>query len=116
MRRRDFIALLGAATVTWPLAAVAQSAKVHRVALVTTTAPVAEMTGPEPVNRAVRAFLHALRAFGYIEGQNLILERRSAEGHFSRYDDIIAELVRLKTDVIVTSAVNRRAKRTPISG
>jgi putative tryptophan/tyrosine transport system substrate-binding protein len=45
-----------------------------------------------------------LRAFGYVEGQNLILERRSAEGHFSRYDDIIAELVRLKTDVIVTSA------------
>jgi len=46
---------------------------------------------------------HALRAFGYVEGQNLILERRSAEGQFSRYDDIIAELVRLKTDVIVTS-------------
>ena len=46
---------------------------------------------------------HALHAFGYVEGQNLILERRSAEGQFSGYDDIIAELVRLKTDVIVTS-------------
>jgi putative ABC transport system substrate-binding protein len=44
-----------------------------------------------------------LGAFGYVEGQNLILERRSAEGQFSRYDDIIAELARLKTDVIVTS-------------
>jgi putative ABC transport system substrate-binding protein len=104
MKRRDFIKLLGGATVTWPLAAVAQSSKVHRVALVFTTAPVAAMTGPEPVNSVARAFLHGLRAFGYVEGQNLILERRSAEGQFSRYDDIIAELVRLKTDIIVTSA------------
>ena len=103
MRRRDFIALLGAATVEWPLAALAQSAKVHRVALVATTIPVAEMAGPEPVDPAIRGFLHALRAFGYVEGQNLILERRSTEGQFSRYGDIIAELVRLKTDVIVTS-------------
>ena len=103
MRRRDFIACLGAATVTWPLVAKAQSSKVYRVALVATVAPVAEMAGPEPVNRSVRAFLHALRAFGYVEGQNLILERRSTEGQFSRYGDIIAELVRLKTDVIVTS-------------
>jgi putative tryptophan/tyrosine transport system substrate-binding protein len=104
MRRREFIRLLGGATVTWPLAAVAQSSKVHRVALVFTTAPVAEMTGPEPINPVARAFLHGLRALGYVEGQNLILERRSAEGQFSRYDDIIAELVRLKTDVIVTSS------------
>ena len=103
MRRRDFIALLGAATVAWPLVAKAQSSKVHRVALVYTTAPVAEMAGPEPVEPVTRAFLHALRAFGYVEGQNLILERRSTEGQFSRYGDIIAELVRLKTDVIVTS-------------
>ena len=87
MRRRDFIAILGA----WPLVAEAQSSKVHRVALVFAISPVAEMAGPEPVNRGARAFLHALRAFGYVEGQNLILERRSAEGHFSRYDDIIAE-------------------------
>jgi putative tryptophan/tyrosine transport system substrate-binding protein len=103
MRRRDFIAFLGAATVTRPLAAAPHSSKVYRVALVLAVTPVAEMAGPEPIDPVTTAFLHALGAFGYVEGQNLILERRSAEGQFSRDDDIIAELARLKTDVIVTS-------------
>jgi putative ABC transport system substrate-binding protein len=105
MKRRDFIRLLSGATVMWPLAAEAQSSKVHRVALVFMPSPVAEMAGPEPVNPNARAFLHGLRALGYVEGQNLILERRAAEGPFPRYGDIITELVRLKTDVIVTSAI-----------
>jgi putative tryptophan/tyrosine transport system substrate-binding protein len=43
-----------------------------------------------------------LRRLGYVEGENLILERRSAEGHFERYHEIIADLVRLDVDVIVT--------------
>jgi putative ABC transport system substrate-binding protein len=47
-------------------------------------------------------FVHALRTLGYVEGQNLILERRSAEGQFERYAEIFSELVRLKVDVIVT--------------
>ena len=45
-----------------------------------------------------------LRTLGYVEGQNLILERRSAEGQYERFGDIVAELVRLKVDVIVTLA------------
>jgi ketosteroid isomerase-like protein len=45
-----------------------------------------------------------LRALGYVEGQNLTLERRSAEERFERFGDIVAELVRLKADVIVTVA------------
>ena len=61
------------------------------------------MAGREPEHPVARAFVHALRALGYVEGQIRILERRSAEGHVSRYGEIIAELVRLKTDVIVTS-------------
>ena len=60
------------------------------------------MAGPEPFN-PVRAFVQGLRDLGYVEGQNLILERRSAEGRFERFGDIVAELVRLKADVIVTS-------------
>jgi putative tryptophan/tyrosine transport system substrate-binding protein len=102
MRRREFIALIGA-SVVWPFAAEAQL-KVRRVALVFTTAPVAEMAGPEPVNPYARAFVCALRALGYMEGQNLILYRRSAEGQFSRYGVIIAELIRLKTEVIQTGS------------
>jgi putative tryptophan/tyrosine transport system substrate-binding protein len=48
--------------------------------------------------------VHAMRALGYVEGQNLVLERRSAEGRFERFGDIVAELVGLKTDVIVLVA------------
>jgi hypothetical protein len=68
MRRREFITLIGA-SVAWPVAAEAQL-KVHRVALVFTTAPVAEMAGPDPVNPYARAFVRALRALGYVEGQD----------------------------------------------
>jgi putative ABC transport system substrate-binding protein len=60
------------------------------------------MAGPEPVHPPTRAFLHTLRSLGYVEGQNLVFERRSAEGKFERFTEIVAELVRLKTDVIVT--------------
>jgi putative ABC transport system substrate-binding protein len=62
------------------------------------------MTGPEPVHPLVRAFVQGLRTLGHVEGQNLILERRSAEGQHERFGDIAAELVRLKVDVIVTFA------------
>ena len=86
-----------------PLAADAQPAgKVYRVGLILTTSPVSEMAGPEPVHPPTRAFLHTLRSLGYVEGQNLVFERRSAEGKFERFTEIVAELVRLKTDVIVT--------------
>src|SRR5262245_60946138 len=86
-----------------PLAAEGQQGgKVHRVGVIATTSPVAELAGPEPVNPAVRAFVQGLRALGYVEGRNLILERRSAEGRFERFGGIITELVRLKADVIVT--------------
>ena len=79
-----------------------QPGKVYRVGLIFTTAPVSEMAGPEPVHPPTRAFLHTLRSLGYVEGQNLVFERRSAEGKFERFAEIVAELVRLKTDVIVT--------------
>lgn len=77
-----------------PLAAGArQAGKVYRVGLIA--------TGPEPIHPSIRAFVHGWRALGYVEGQNLILERRSAEGRFARFGDIVDELVRLRTDVIV---------------
>jgi putative ABC transport system substrate-binding protein len=70
------------------------------------------MAGPEPLHPLARAFVQGLRSLGYVEGQNLILERRSAEGQFERFGDIVAELVRLKADVIVTtgSLMTRAAK------
>ncbi len=99
--RRDFL-LTGMALVTAPLAVRAQQpGKVYRVGLIATTSPVSELAGPEPVNPAVRALVQSLRVLGYVEGQNLILDRRSAEGRFERFGEIVSELVRLKADVIV---------------
>jgi putative tryptophan/tyrosine transport system substrate-binding protein len=112
MRRRAFISLLGGA-VAWPLAARGQqTGKVNRVALIFTTSPVSEMAGPEPIHPVARSFVQGLRALGYLEGQNLVLEHRSAEGKFERFPEIIRELVSIKVDVIVTvtNAMTRAAK------
>src|SRR5262245_30442942 len=103
MNRRAFVTGLGAMLAA-PLGAGAQQVgKVYRVGIIATTSPVSEMAGPEPVHPSIRAFVQGLRSLGYVEGQNLILERRSAEGRFERFGDIVAELVRLKTDVLVAT-------------
>ena len=101
-RRRDVL-IAACALIVLPRIAAAQPAgRRHRVALVFTTTPVADMRGPEPRHPGARAFLHTLRAAGYVEGGNLIYEPRSAEGNYDRYIEIFSELARLKTDVMVT--------------
>ncbi len=88
----------------WPVVARAQGAgSVRRVALIFPNAPVSDMTGPEPVSRYARAFVRALRDLGYVEGENLVLERRSAEGNYERFAGIAAELTQSKIDVIVSA-------------
>jgi putative tryptophan/tyrosine transport system substrate-binding protein len=122
MKRREFIGLIGGAATTWPFAARAQQAiKVYRVGYFFSTAPLSVMAGPDPIDPVTKAFVHGLRALGYIEGQNLVLERRSAEGRFERIDEIAAELAGLKLDVIVTGsgdfmaqALQRVTKSVPI--
>jgi ABC-type uncharacterized transport system substrate-binding protein len=113
MKIRQAGLIAAALTLLTALAAEAQpGGKVYCVGFILTTSPISEMAGSEPVHPLVRAFVHGLRALGYVEGQNLILERRSAEGRFERFGDIVAELVRLKADVIVTPTdmVTRAAK------
>src|SRR5262249_55491582 len=110
--RRTFTATVTGGLLAAPLAAWAQQpGKIYRVGLVAAATPVSEMAGPA-VNPVARAFVQGLRALGYVEGQNLILERRSAEGRVERFGDIVAELVRLKVDVIVgfTDAMAQAAK------
>jgi len=105
-------ALLAAGALGVALLAAAQDAqRPYRVAAILTTSPVAEMAGPDPDHPTIRGFVHELRALGYVEGRNLVLERRSAGGKPETYPGIIAELIRLRMDVIVTAGGGALFKR-----
>jgi putative tryptophan/tyrosine transport system substrate-binding protein len=107
MRRRDFISVIGGMATAWPLASRAQQAsKVYRVGWFFSATPIADMVGPDPITPVGRALVHGLRDLGYVEGRNLILERRTADGKFERIPEIAAELVGLNPDVIVTGGGN----------
>jgi putative ABC transport system substrate-binding protein len=92
MRRRELMTLLGGA-VTWPLAARAQQAKLARIG-----ALYIGLADAESFKKELR---EGLRELGYVEGQNIAFEFRSAEGHLDRLPGLAAELVRLKVDLIV---------------
>ena len=85
MQRRAFITLLGGAAAAWPLAARAQQpATRQRIAMFHPAIPPTLLTETGG-GSAWRAFFGELRRLGYVEGQNLIIERYSAEGHHERY-------------------------------
>jgi putative tryptophan/tyrosine transport system substrate-binding protein len=95
--RRELIAALGGAAAAWPLTARAQQAgKVYRIGFLgnSTAALEANLVGP---------FREGLRDLGYVEGQNILIEYRWAEGDYERFPALIAELIALKVDVIVTA-------------
>jgi putative ABC transport system substrate-binding protein len=93
--RREFITLLGGAAAAWPLAARAQPAgKVFRVGFVDPTA------GGSP--KFPEAFRAGLRALGYQEGRNIVIEYRPANEQYGQLPALFAEMVRLNVDVIVT--------------
>jgi putative ABC transport system substrate-binding protein len=101
VRRRQILVAAGALLVS-RFARSQVAGRARRVAFVLTTSPLAEMAGPEPAHRPFRAFLHELRARGWMEGRNLVLERRSAEGKFERAPAIFSELAQSGVEVIVT--------------
>src|SRR5215471_8430971 len=102
MRRREFIAALGGATAAWPLTARAQQpATQRRIAIFHPAIPATLLTETGG-GSAWRAFFAELRRLGYVEGENLIIERYSAEGHHERYADFAREIVTRNPDVIVT--------------
>jgi len=97
VRRREFISFLGGAAA-WPLAARAQQAdKIYRIGFLANDPTI-------PAQTAGRAFLDGLRESGFIEGKNVTIDRRFAEGRLDRYADLVAKLVQLGPDVLVTSA------------
>jgi putative tryptophan/tyrosine transport system substrate-binding protein len=91
MKRREFISLLGGATAAWPLAARGQQSKMPRIGIID--------------NAAIwDHFRQGLRDLGYIEGRNIAIEYRSAEGRPERLVAAATELAQLPVDVIVTYA------------
>jgi putative tryptophan/tyrosine transport system substrate-binding protein len=97
MKRREFITLLGGAAVTWPLAARAQQGG---------KLPTIGFLGQSTRSAAsdwVAALVQRLAEHGWIEGRNISIAYRWAEGRDERYAELAAEFVRLKVDVIVTS-------------
>ena len=96
MKRRQFITLLGAvAASVSPLAARAQAAKIYRVGILETISAISNAANFDALRKG-------MRALGYVEGQNLLFEYRSADGRNERFPDLVAELVRLRVDLIVT--------------
>ena len=97
MKRREFITLLGASAVAWPLAAGAQqNGKMPRIGFLGNSTAALEANLIEP-------FRDGLRALGYEEGHTIVIEYRWAEGNYARFSALIAELLAAKVDVLVTA-------------
>jgi putative tryptophan/tyrosine transport system substrate-binding protein len=116
MNRRRFLLTSLAGVLAVPLAAEAQqSGKVWRVGYLGST----PLTTPE-MAPIWTAFIDTLRERGWIEGQNILFERRYAEGRVERFDELAIELGRLRVDVIVAAAhpaamaVRKATTDTPI--
>ena len=114
LARRRFLALVSGGLLAAPLASEAQpKAGVPRIGYLGNSSPSLE-------SDLVDAFRQGLGEFGYTEGQNITLEYRWAEGKYDRFPDLVADLVRLKVDVIVTAgtpgalAAKQATKTIPI--
>jgi len=100
MRRRDFIAGLTGLAAAWPLGARAQQpAKLPTIGFLGGSTP-------SLWSAWVSAFVQRLRELGWVEGRNVAIEYRWAEGHNERYTEIATEFVRLKVDLIVTAGAS----------
>src|SRR6202048_1014292 len=113
LNRRKFISLIGGMAAAWPLEARAQQAtSPKRVGFL--------LAGLSPESREVEAFRRELRKAGYIEGRNLVMEWRSANGDYDRVPALVADLIQSNVDVMVhdstfgTQVAKRATSAIPI--
>ena len=105
MRRRDFLSLVGSAAV-WPLVAFAQQSKVWRIGCLSSG-----------LANSLDTFRQRMTELGYLQGKNLIVDIRAAEGQYDRLPNLAKELVDLRPDAIIAEATPaiaaaQRATRT----
>jgi putative tryptophan/tyrosine transport system substrate-binding protein len=93
MRRREFIWLFGGAAVLWPLAVHAQQRPMPVIGFL-------NVASPGPLRQQIAAFREGLKKSGYVEGQNVAVEYRWAEGQYERLPELAADLVRQQVSVI----------------
>jgi putative tryptophan/tyrosine transport system substrate-binding protein len=99
VKRREFITLLGGAAA-WPLATRAQQGqKIRRIGFLANDPTI-------PTEPAGKAFLDGLREHGFVEGENIAIERRFTQGEITRSSELAADLVRLDVSLIVASGTN----------
>jgi putative ABC transport system substrate-binding protein len=94
MKRREFVRLFGGAAVLWPLAVYAQQRPMPVIGFL-------NVASPGPLRQQIAAFREGLKESGYVEGQNVAVEYRWAEGQYERLPELAADLVRQQVSVIV---------------
>ena len=94
--------------------------RLPRIARVSIEVPLADLVGPDPIDRGARAFVHGLRDLGWVDGRSVVIEHRSAEGRPDRLPALLREVAELPVDVIVTAgsqmarAARQATDTTPI--
>src|SRR5437764_6943091 len=114
MRRRELTLLLGGAAISWPRALRAQQKRMPVVGYLS----IGSARSVGPGTQSLAAFRQGLSETGYVEGQNVAIEYRGAEGHYDRLPALAADLVSRKVDLIMTgggSIVSPRAAKNATS-
>jgi putative ABC transport system substrate-binding protein len=113
MRRRDFIKVVAGSAIAWPLTTRAQQARTAQIGLLSSATAVGYA-------KKFEALQAGLRDLGYLEGKNIVIHSRWAEGKYDRLTALAGELVALKVDVLVThgtpatSALKKATETIPI--